>query len=574
MDPVSILRSGNVRRWLPAILSFVFLFGGTGFAQEILVPAPRDIQEGEVDEVKPPLSPQYDKSHLWRIGGKVINSATGQPVPRALVMLGSAASLSAFTDARGGFSFDAIPQGPARISAAKPGFSAEGRGRRNAGVISRPTVLNVNADTDSLVISLNPFGAVYGRITGPDDEPVEDLPISLMRVGGSAGKLNRFAGRGGGSGEHQTVTDEDGHFRVANLEPGSYLLRMGPLSTFDEQDVAYPTAFYPGVEDKSMASKIEVGSGEQVELSFVAKPVQAFPVSGAVLGLPPAPSPGQGGVRVTIIDKQGEDVVGPQNIADPGGVFFFPSIPVGTYTIEAEPFLNRGERERLSASQLLTVSQALQPVQLALHPVRSVPVNIRTEFDRPQTRWEQLNIVSFPEDGNGNPEAQYLSQSGNGGEPKFSQTGPGSFRFYFGVGSTSIYVASARCGNVDLLTQPLTIPESGVPGPIDIVLRDSSGEVGISVEGDGDFVKIMLVPQAASVGQPLATQIPLTMGKGDFIFPAVPPGDYRAVAFDSAEIPDDSDTEMMDRLRSMGTPIQVAARSKSHIALHSVEIEP
>ena len=79
---------------------------------------------------------------IYSLSGSVVNSATGEPIPRALVRTNGMVRRDAFTDAQGHFQIDSMPQCQVTVTAQKPGFFGQqdenGGGER--GLKSVPTV--------------------------------------------------------------------------------------------------------------------------------------------------------------------------------------------------------------------------------------------------------------------------------------------------------------------------------------------------------------------------------------------------------------------------------------------------
>src|SRR5215471_13890424 len=91
---------------------------------------------------------QQTSPTLFTVEGTVINSATGRPLPRALVHLSGRAML---TGGEGEFSFDAVSPGKAQVSAYKPGYFAPGS---NAGQSS--IIIDVGPDAGKVMLKLAP----------------------------------------------------------------------------------------------------------------------------------------------------------------------------------------------------------------------------------------------------------------------------------------------------------------------------------------------------------------------------------------------------------------------------------
>src|SRR5215472_6127329 len=95
-----------------------------------------------------PSFAQQPSSNLFKVEGTVVNSATGKPLPRALVQLMGRAQL---TGSEGDFSFAGVPAGSTQISVVKPGFFMPGNTEGRS-----PSYLEVGADTGKVLLKLAP----------------------------------------------------------------------------------------------------------------------------------------------------------------------------------------------------------------------------------------------------------------------------------------------------------------------------------------------------------------------------------------------------------------------------------
>jgi hypothetical protein len=122
------------------------------------------------------------------VSGSVVNSATGELIPRALVQLMGPLQRSDLTDSQGGFRFEGVPEGRAMFMARRPGFFSSEELSRGGGRPRAPMM--ITGDVSSLVLKLTPEGIVAASITGDDGEPLEGVQVRLKRqivIPGSVG---------------------------------------------------------------------------------------------------------------------------------------------------------------------------------------------------------------------------------------------------------------------------------------------------------------------------------------------------------------------------------------------------
>ncbi len=85
-----------------------------------------DVQQAQ-SQTQPSQTPQTPAQRT-AVRGMVINSATGEPLARALVAIEGDANSAKLTDGEGRFEFANLAAGPQVFSIKKPGFSGENSG--------------------------------------------------------------------------------------------------------------------------------------------------------------------------------------------------------------------------------------------------------------------------------------------------------------------------------------------------------------------------------------------------------------------------------------------------------------
>ena len=146
------------------------------------------------------------------VQGTVANLISGAPVPRAHVTLqgdsdGKQVRYGATSTADGRFTFTGVAPGNYSVSADHVGFvnSQNGGSPRD-----RVTVmLKADDNKTGVDLKLMPTGALAGRVTDADGEPVEG--VSLQAQGARSGNSD--------------VTDENGRYRIGGLAPGKYTVQ-------------------------------------------------------------------------------------------------------------------------------------------------------------------------------------------------------------------------------------------------------------------------------------------------------------------------------------------------------------
>jgi hypothetical protein len=117
-------------------------------------------------------------------------------------------------------------------------------------------------------------------------------------------------------------------------------------------------------------------------------------------------------------------------------------------------------------------------------------------------------------------------------------------RYWVRVDSARGYAASLKCGETDLLQQPLVVPTGGATAPIELTLRDDGAQIAGVIEDvprvSGSPLTptfqapphIYLTPSGNSTGQ---FREALASPDGSFSLEQIPPGDYQILALDGTQ---------------------------------------
>lgn len=241
-------------------------------------------------QTKPSVSRAASTTTGFRIAGKVVNSATGEPVRGAtLAALSEADSHTVASVETGDDGFFAL----AGLSANKYQLTASRRGYRTAyydehDEFSTAIVTGAGQDTEDFTFRLTPDALLRGVVTGDGGDPVEGAKVMLFRKPGVHKTTDRIMQA------DETTTDDTGAYEFANLAPGEYVLavkaepwyalhrsRNRPRTNASDGaesstvlDVAYPVTFFDSTtEEGSAASIVLTGGGrEQTDVNLHAVP--------------------------------------------------------------------------------------------------------------------------------------------------------------------------------------------------------------------------------------------------------------------------------------------------------------
>ena len=521
----------------------------------------------------------------------MVNAVTGQPVPRALVQIISAPLTAMLSGSEGEFSFNNVPPGQLAILVTKPGFISPGYNTLNGSLVQH--TVHVGPDMGKVVLKLMPEAVIYGQVTGTDGEPVEGVTIEVLGSHRSYKQrsLTTFYRTNYGGVLPMMQTDDEGNYRIASLPPGTYYLavKSGNVSRriraaqartvlpFSAEGRDYPAlVFYPGVTDFDAAIPIQVSGGQRFAADFSLKKVPTFKISGIFRGASEWKQ-----LNPPMIINQSDDPLFTADEFDPEtGSFLFKAVPAGTYSVRLGGMNQSGQ---YSASYLkLTVTGPLTGLKFVLGRSLDIPVIVHKEFSRPLmtshctfsgpdgqkhesdcSDYPAVAIELLAADSHRNMGQSGFEPHADPDDIKLRGVMPGKY-WVRARGQFGGYVQSLQSGSVDLLRDPLVVPDEGGITPIEVTLGDDLSRIKLRVRADSQAKSgwAVLVPDAAG-RDPVVVDVNASADREY----AVPPGKYRVFAFESMDGIDPSDPESLELYADKATPITVSGNSNTIISL-------
>jgi hypothetical protein len=507
------------------------------------------------------VGPSEVSTPTYVVEGTVINSVTGEPIRAALVQIQIGQQISLLTGPDGKFHFDRVPPSELTITVRKPGYFSEQE-------ISQGPITNqltqVGPGMRPVILKLTPEGAIYGRITDSDGDPIQNLQIMLVQAAIVNGQKSW---QQTGSEE----TKDDGEFRFFGLRPGAYYLKTGstPFGNFkpgaNSQTArrGYPLNYYPGKPDLDSATAIAVEPAKEVRADFSVKGDVFYRVSGSVIG-----APKQMPLDVQVLGSDGEQLYDGAQM-DPRAGTFTVFAPKGSYVIKAYAQGNNGPQG--VASRIVNVNGEVAGLSLAIAPLTTIPVDVRFEIAR--------NADSGPYAKNMQPvqvtlvsrvsvfanQVYAATMEGQSEVRSFAvrNVEPGRYAIQL-MPMGRWYIESARCGQTNLLTEDLSVQTGGPGQPIEIVLRDDFATVSGAVSLDGQPAQgtVLLIPEANPRGASAFPANPDGQFQKD-----LPPGDYKAIAFDRVDGLEYTNTEAMRAYSAWEQPSHISPNGLTSVQL-------
>jgi hypothetical protein len=514
-------------------------------------------------------TPQYSTNDKYALKGTVINSVTSEPIRGALVQIYFNGQSSMLTGPDGKFQFAGLPPGQSTIMVRKPGFFSEDDFEPNA---RGQHLATTGPNSSPVVLKLVPEGVIYGHITEEDGEPIEGLPVELL-----AQHLQN--GRKVWDRRPQAVTDEDGNFRIAELQPGDYFLSAGPsrnpvtlpaqLSQPGAQGI--PMVYYPVGSELAAAAPIPISPGKKVEINLTLSPQTFYRVSGSINGYTPNQP-----VNLQLRNSAGIPLPYNWRFDSATGSFRINGVPAGSYTLHAEAPDSHGYS--LTATVPLTVNADLSGLHLILLPTVTIPIRMSVITSRTGAErfWQQENYfpayVQLVTRNAGLFELRYGSQQvGEKGATslEIQNIVPGTYSVEINPNGP-LYVQSATSGTVDLLDSDLSVAPGSSPQPIEITLRDDVAFLSgtVSLENPSLNATVLAFSEHTSI----PPRIQPTYSGGNFQLSSIPPGAYKILAVDHPDRLEYANPEAVKKYLSKAREVTLSPEQSAKIDLELTKV--
>jgi hypothetical protein len=512
-----------------------------------------------------PASAQRSDADRFQLRGKVVNVATGEPVPGALVQIRR--HVATFSEADGTFAFTDLPRGSYTVIANKPGFFNQ-REQSGGMIIFDPPV---EVPTESaLLLKLMPEGIIFGEVKTPDCQPIVHVVVRAQRWIVEEGRRKLREDR-------QATSDDEGSFRLAELHPGKYLLFFQPadrggtilnrLRQKRKEAEGYGTQFYPGVFDASAATPFDIHPGAQVHVTHTFQRQRLFQVSGVVRGVPFGTT-----LNVMLLNKSGATVQRNLRIDRQTGEFQLTDIPPGAYLLTAMSLRALGEaqltKEPLQAMLPLTVESDTSGIQLTLGGGIALGVHLRDELVTTATSPPQAFLHLFPHDfAQFGPSLAVPPPPGVPQTPtRFDNLAPGTYSVQ--ANTSQGYVAAMRCGNIDLLRDDLVITPGAAPPPIEVTLRDDTAQLTVTLKQKDRSGGVVIYSQE----YPGRSMLVLLSDRGS-IGVNLPPETYQLVALSDPTDLEYRNSTVIQKYLAHATTVTLQPRSEVSVSLDVQDLQ-
>jgi len=560
----------------PIILFFaLILAGGTGLSSEA---AGADLQ------------------------GVVVRAGGTEPVTKANITLqdiseNSRTFTTVASDA-GKFIFRGVPAGKYELTVTRPGYVQS----------DQSLTLEDDPRPRSVIVALNPTGAISGRIFDEFGEPVIGAEVRAMKSFYQRGRRILVP-------MQSAVTDDRGEYRLFWLSPGRYFvsavgrmpdgftiatgilndargdfsnyqptlpafyysnpIALVPKTTTTSQETElYIPVYFPGARDPHAASPIEVRSAATAAgIDITVQRVRKHRIHGTVIDARPG---------AALRDCQTWRVDDPPSYIEDDAPSFLSNHPVPAPCRPAGEF---EMRDVISGKYLLIAQSSEMGGRVAVE-VRDadlenvvIPVvpgfNIagRLTIDGRREAKDQADLAKLrvwlrndiPWSG-GSGEAQQAPAAN--GSFTLKSVPVGDYRVEVDSLPDGFYIQSIRLGSEDLLNDGLHIDRQP-DGQIDILLGTTPGALNGTVRDEKrepiPNVHVVLVPGRRNRIDLFKTA--RTGESGEFRFESVPPGDYKLFAWEGIEDGAWLDPDVIELYESRGTTVAVGPASDQTVTV-------
>ncbi|HEY2433450.1 MAG TPA: carboxypeptidase-like regulatory domain-containing protein [Vicinamibacterales bacterium] len=314
-------------------------------------PAQQPIQLNPGDSAMQVLMPgRQAKTGTGKLRGRVLAADSGAVVRRAQVRISGSdiGTKTAFTDPQGRYEFKDLPAGRFTVSVTKSGFVTMQYGQSRPFEPGRPIELADGQVMEKADVALPRGSAVQGHIVDEFGEPVAEAAVSAMRMQYSGGR-RRLAPMG-----RNSVTNDQGYFRLYGLPPGEYYLSAtvrtvdtmvmdmlgasgagGPVGS--NNNSGYAASYYPGTASPAEAQRVALALGQELSnVDIQMQPVKLARISGVASGSDGSPMTG---ALVMLMPAMKEAVMlmpGGTSRTDKDGNFTLTGVAPGEYSLQVQ----------------------------------------------------------------------------------------------------------------------------------------------------------------------------------------------------------------------------------------------
>jgi len=486
------------------------------------------------------------------VSGRVVHGMTGDPVRKATVTLTlQRTTLRGTTGADGAFVIAQVPAGEYRLVAVRTGFL---RG-------TYPYAVKVDAGQTmtGLEVRLTPQGVVTGKVVDEDGEPVEGATVAVISAKASARR--RGATQAG-------QTNDLGEFRITQVTPGKYLVMVrrdntvaGPGRNPDGsmQEFGYPVTYYPAAREETSAVPVTMTPGQDVTgLVIPLRRTPIYRIRGRVEGIEKGSE--REGYQVMVGGR--ESAGGGRGGMGPGGgrvradgTFETVGVAPGSYVLTLLSF-QKGPPLTVGRTTVEVGSAPAEGVVLFAGAPLKVSGQIRFDATTTAKLGDTKLWFGTSVPGPGYTEATVKAD----GSFELRRVGRDKFRISV-TPPAGTYVKSVSVAGQEVFVTGLDLSAADAVAPMDVVLGTKPATVGGRVK-DATTGVVWLI--GADPNGRITAKID---AQGRFSQADLAPGEYRAIALESAEMVAEFDDDAQRKAQGKFEKVKLSEGEAATISL-------
>jgi hypothetical protein len=436
------------------------------------------------------------------------------------------------------------------------------------------------------------YGAISGRITDTDGEPVVAAVVTALRYSVSNGRRTL-------TDVKAVETNDRGEYRLYWLPPGKYYIKCGgsslvlrnsfnftsglaavhisPPSAPDKQP--YAPAYFPGTSDPQSATGIDLTPGSDyggVDFILSANTVKRVRVTTV------AENNGQRAARLTLSPRNPAgalDLIYAASGSDGQGQF--PSVLPGSYILTATSGLavitgNGSNSRRLGGSMPVDVLSQDVDVTLDLKPSIDIAGRVTVQGLRSGIQPDAHPILDLlaPGSQTGTQGINDFADFHGNDAFDFSEVVEGDYALLIEDIPKDTYLKSARFGSEDVLADGSMHIDPRLTSTLEIVLGADGGTVTGSVvdarHRPAANVSVTLIPDEGRRNRTDLYKTVSTDASGRFTLQAVAPGVYTVFAWEDIDPANLHDPDFVRRFEAQGRPVHVNENGTESVELIAI----
>lgn len=494
-------------------------------------------------------------SSTQTVSGRVVNGTTGVPIYRALVRLNERAVLS---DHEGRFEFPQYSAGSMnRLQGTKPGYY----GSLTEPMAPETVFLTADQLTQSIELRLYPEALLTGTVTRPDGTPLPHIAVSARRSTYND-QSHRWIQTG------QAMTDSHGNFRLT-VPAGDYRLQTAYDPHNGSTSEAVLPIIIPGVSESDTSSWTHVTSGSTEHFELHPQLSRTFGVkvildSADDRGFPVITARSGNGLTIPVSSSG--------HPAGPGVMKL--ELPSGTYTLIANQTIQ--DQTRYGETTVTVEGHDVENVILHMAAVSPIPVELVIDSDSTSDKTpptvQQLGLILETTADSEPSEGTVLGLTTGRDQTNSFRPMPGRYRLQAHGAGSAWYVKGASYGTTNLRDKELTVSAGVSNDVIRVTVSNQTGSLRgtTSLNGTPAACWIYLVPIEPGVTSVFSLR---SNQGGIYSFPYLPPGSYRAIAFEQRYAANFRAAESLERFTTHVSTVTIGAGDKASLDLNAVPVK-